>query len=100
MELANRAQGEIVNIVLDEHEDEYDTQAPIMDLKYPPRLVLVRLLSGRYTVHQILPITPMSKSFSSKIILTTRKNGKRHQLPIVPAYRSQGTCHIDRKHGI
>jgi hypothetical protein len=39
MELANGARGEIVVIVLDEREDEYDAQAPIVDLKYPPRLV-------------------------------------------------------------
>jgi hypothetical protein len=43
----------------------------------------------------VLPITPISKSFSFKIAPTIRKNAQRRQLPIVAVYaltdyRSQG----------
>jgi hypothetical protein len=91
MDLANGARGEIVDIVLDEREDPLDVQTPIINLKYPPQLVLVKLLDGKaMKLHGlpdgVLPITPISKSFTFQTSPKSRKNANRRQLPIVPAY--------------
>jgi hypothetical protein len=75
-------------------------QSPIVNLEYPPRFVLVKLLicgvSGLQGLPDgVLPITPISRSFGFPTTRKTRKHAIRRQLPIVAAYaltdyRSQG----------
>jgi hypothetical protein len=69
MDLANGARGEIVDIILDEREEDHNEEDAIVNLKYPPRMVLVKLLHCKAPKldgleESIVPMTPISKTFS------------------------------------
>lgn len=99
LDVANGVRGVLEGIVLDEREQQKGSNDPFIQLSYPPRYVLVRLLRTKAAHLQglpenVIPITPVTKSFS------LMKDGKRitvqrTQLPLTLAYaftdyRSQG----------
>ena len=100
MDVANGVRGVIEGIVLDERERVMTvTETNSIQLRYPPRYVLVKLNrtkapSLENLPQNVIPIVPVKKTF------TITKNGTkmtvtRYQLPLTLAYaftdyRSQG----------
>jgi hypothetical protein len=116
LDVANGVRGVIEAIVLDERERQTGTkEAQTIHLQYPPRYVLVRLNRTKAPClegleQNIIPITPVTKSFTT-IKDATKITATRTQLPLTLAYaftdyRSQGqtlqpvirviqSCHLD-----
>jgi len=91
LDVANGARGHIVDIVLDAREHISMEPSQTIQLQYPPVYVLVRMARTKADALEglesgVLPITPLSKTFS----MTTARGKKitvtRQQLPVTPAY--------------
>jgi ATP-dependent exoDNAse (exonuclease V) alpha subunit len=98
LDIANGARGVITRIVLDSRETP--SSEPIVELKYPPACVIVKL-DGLEEGE--IPILPMEKKYQFTLH-GVDKSVTRVQLPMTPAYaftdyRSQGQtlkrCYID-----
>lgn len=100
LDVANGVWGEIVEIMLDEHDEHLETKEMCtIYLQHSPRYVLVKLAWMKVPVFEdleqnVMPIAPITKTFS------TNKDGKKitinwTQILLTPAYaftdyRSQG----------
>jgi hypothetical protein len=88
LNVANGTQGEIMDIVLDEREDEKDLHTTKIKLQFPPCYVLVKLTRTKATQleglpEHVIPITPITKVYS--IQMNKRKlKITRTQLPMTP----------------
>ena len=92
LDVANGVRGHIVDIILDARESNNASMTQVKFLEYPPVYILVRMI--RTTKANmldgleagVLPLTPLTKTFS---VVTTSGNEitlTRQQLPITPAY--------------
>ncbi len=78
-QIANRAQGEIVRIILDPHEDPKEQEgAQDVELSYPPACVLIQLQSYRLmSVGDlelgVIPRFPIDQSFQISIDLKAKQ---------------------------
>ena len=97
LDVANGARGHIVDIVLDAREHISMEPSQTIQLQYPPVYVLVRMARTKVDALEglesgVLPITPLSKTFS----VTTARGKKitvtRQQLPVTPAYAFTDYC--------
>lgn len=91
LDVANGARGEIVDIVLDDREEAFDQKSPIINLKYPPLYILVRLLHTKARPLEglpegVLPIFPICKSFTIETSPGVKTTVFRRQTPITSAY--------------
>ena len=91
LDIANGARGEIVHIVLDEREQTYETDHPIVKLTYPPAYILVQLNRTKLPAlpglsKNVVPIIPMLRSFSISNGNKGKLNFTRRQLPVTGAY--------------
>jgi len=97
LDVANGARGHAVEIVLDAREEISATQTEFYELQFPPTYILVRMIRTKAAVLDglesgVLPIIPLTKTFSvvngnSKKVTVTRQ-----QLPITPAYAFTDYC--------
>ena len=101
LDVANGVQGIIEGIVLDEHESQTITKkTQTIHLQYPLWYVLVRLdrtkaLQLQGLAQNVIPITPVTKTFTTTTKDGTKLTVNRTQLPLTLAYaftgyRSQG----------
>jgi hypothetical protein len=98
IDIANGARGEVVKVVVDDRDAAtIGENGSVVELKYPPVYVLVKLLKTRATALQdlegVVPITAIAGSF--KIDDGIEKRVTRIQMPLTGAdaftdYRSQG----------
>jgi ATP-dependent exoDNAse (exonuclease V) alpha subunit len=109
LDLANGARGTIVGLVLDDEEPDLDEEARVVNLRFPPKYVLVKLdrtKAGRLEdlPEGVIPIEPMERKF--KITVQPKSRTRlardsttrivvRRQLPMTLSYaftdyRSQG----------
>ena len=100
LDMANGARGHIVDIILDPREERDIPAGKHMELQYPPAYVLVQMIRTRASTLDglqpgVLPITPLSRTFTITTANGNKPTVTRQQLPITPAYaftdyRSQG----------
>jgi len=100
LDMANGARGHILDIVLDPREDGSITASECTELQYPPLYVLVQMKRTKASPLNglqpgVLPITPLSRTFTISASNGSKSTVTRQQLPITPAYaftdyRSQG----------
>lgn len=104
LDIANGTRGEIVDIVLDEREPAIDPSGDVVNLKYPPAYILVKLNKTRLKQLRgldecVIPIRPTVQKMRINIPgargKTKTRTVTRTQYPITPAYaftdyRSQG----------
>jgi hypothetical protein len=91
LDVTNGARGEVVDVVLDEREEEIEQESSILNLKFPPCYILVRLLHSRMPKlaglpDGVIPITPMKKNYTFKDSKGEKVTVIRRQLPVTPAY--------------
>lgn len=98
-DIANGARGEIIEIVLDEHESSYSLSQSVIQLEYPPAYMLIKMLLTKASSlegldENVIHLIPMERTFS--IIHGNQcKTVVHKQLPLTSAYaftdyRSQG----------
>jgi len=100
LDMANSAQGHIVDIVLDPRENRIIGSGECAELRYPPVYMLVQMMHTKATTLNgltpgVLPVTPLSRTFTITTANGSKTTIMRQQLPITPAYaftnyRSQG----------
>jgi len=100
LDMANGAQGHIVDIVLDPRENRIIGSRECAELRYPPVYMLVQMMRTKATTLNsltpgVLPVTPLSRTFTITTANGSKTTVTRQQLPITPAYaftdyRSQG----------
>jgi hypothetical protein len=99
LDVSNGARGEIVDIMLDEHEPDLPSES-IISLTYPPLYVLVRLTRTKASALEglpqgIIPITAIERTYSFQDVNGTKQTVHRFQLPMTTGWaftdiRSQG----------
>ena len=100
LDIVNGARGHIVDIVLDPRENGNVIPGECTELLYPPAYVLVQMNRTKASTLNglqpgVLPITPLSRTFTITAANGSKTTVTRQQLPITPAYaftdyRSQG----------
>jgi hypothetical protein len=104
LDVANDARGEVAEIVMDEHESNFSSTNAVVELRYPPAYVLIKLKRTKAKVLEnldsgILPLVPIQRTF--RIIIGGHEEVvTRMQLPLTPAYvftdyRLQGQTIVD-----
>ena len=91
LDVANGAHGVIVDIVLDGHEEINSDSSQTINLQHPPIYILVRMIRTKaHTLEDlkngVLPITPLTKTFSVITASSNKITVMRQQLPVTPAY--------------
>ena len=91
LDIANRARGHIIDIILDSHEEMSAVSSHTNKLQYPPLYILVCMICTKANAligleSGVLPITPLTKTFSIVTASSNKVTITRHQLPITPAY--------------
>ena len=91
LDVANGSRGEVVDIVLDPREDLTIPSSGVVEPRYPPTYVLIRLLHTKVQGLQglpdnVLPLVPISRSFIVNDPVLGKKTAKRKQLPLTAAY--------------
>jgi ATP-dependent exoDNAse (exonuclease V) alpha subunit len=100
LDIANGTRGVITKIVLDDREPPYSMEDATVTLKYLPLYVLVKLTKTKTPVLEgleegVVPIVPMTKTYTFQDADGNKKTVNRAQLPMTMAYaftdyRSQG----------
>jgi len=91
LDVANGARGHVVEIVVDAREEMSRSTLQVQELKYPPCYILVRMFRTKANALDglecgVLPITPLTKTFSVVTASGEKVTVTRQQLPITPAY--------------
>lgn len=91
LDVANGAQGHIVDIVLDAREEMSTVPTRTRELQYSPVYVLVQMICTKADALEglasgVLPITPLTKMFSVVTASGNKLTVSRQQIPITPAY--------------
>jgi len=91
LDVASGARGNIVKIVLDSREEITSKSSQVMELHYPATYVLFRMIRTKVDALDglesgVLPITPLTKTFSVMTASGNKITVTGHQLPITPAY--------------
>ncbi len=99
LDIANGTRGTIVDIILDEREPPREHGKDIIDLKYPPVYILVKLKKTRLKQLPgleagVIPIRPIVQKM--RVNVSERKSKTRAitwtQYPITPAYAFTDYC--------
>lgn len=91
LDIANGSRGEVIDIILDEREEQLIPETGVVELKYPPSYVLVRLNHTRAKQldglpENVLPLVPMSRSFTFQDPTFGKTIVTRKQLPLTASY--------------
>ncbi|KIM69312.1 hypothetical protein SCLCIDRAFT_1177308 [Scleroderma citrinum Foug A] len=97
LNMANGAQGHLVDIVLDPRETADINNGQGIELQYPPVYVLVQMCHTKATVLETLPvgvllIIPLCKTFNIMSANGKKRTVSHVQLPITPAYAFTDYC--------
>ena len=91
LDVANGTRGQVVDIVVDAREEISASNTQTKVLQYPPVYILIRMLHTKADALNglesgILPITPLTKTFSVVTASSKKITVTCQQLPITPAY--------------
>ena len=91
LDVANGAHRVIVDIVLDGREEINSDSSQTINLQHPPIYILVWMIHTKaHTLEDlengVLPITPLTKTFSVITASGNKITITRQQLPVTPAY--------------
>lgn len=97
LDVANGVRGEIVDIILDTREEISTSATQTIKLQYPPIYILVCMLCTKADALNgldsgVLPIIPLSKTFSVFMPSGKKIAVSRQQLPITPTYAFTDYC--------
>ena len=72
LDIANRARGELIKIVLNERELQYCTSSSVVELEYPPAYILVKMLSVKVPhldglQENVIPLTALECTYSIQV---------------------------------
>ena len=97
LDVANGTRGQVVDIVVDAREEISASNTQTKVLQYPPVYILIRMLHTKADALNglesgILPITPLTKTFSVVTASSKKITVTCQQLPITPAYAFTDYC--------